>query len=293
MTTAAPPPNCETAPAWERTTVRRVVIEDAPLTPSRAPHRSMFAGAALAAFVAISSALHAPESFTLIAFAGLVLYVLNLMFRTPGVRPTTNKSVIAPPESWAESERAMQGAMRAPRFDGSTDPEGRRMRVRGRVRARTVIDAPDDSWCVAWERHGEDNDESGAYAVESAGGVFDVETDGGVTVRVDAREVALRDWRKPINDEWRVGDRFEVVAHDGAWVDIEGAMRVERSTREGYRGGMIARMEGTELAPVHLAILDEPTGAETGVRVAAAATTAEDDARDDEARAARGQTSRR
>ncbi|MFO0652634.1 MAG: hypothetical protein U0326_40840 [Polyangiales bacterium] len=108
----------------------------------------------------------------------------------------------------------------------------------------------------------------------------------------------MRDWRKPVKSGWRVGDRFEVVACDGAWVDVEGAVRVERSTREGYRdGGVIERIEGTELAPVHLAILDAPTGAETGVRVTADPTDAKGDAGDDahhaEARVGRELTTRR
>lgn len=289
----APPARCDVVEAWTRTDTQRYTPETIPARVSQAETpkpvlplvMKLFAPIAFAAIVGV------PREILGATFAMSCVWLLYALIG--GGHRTGGSDDTSEPFSWLDARVAMRDAMRVPGFAGERDVTGERVKIRGRVRARTVLDAPDGGWCVAWEQHTPVEGARDERSIERAGGVFDVVTDDGFTVRVDARHVAVCDWRAQPQRPRFHHDVWTVTVPDGALVDVAGELRVASSASGDYRGGLSLTMEGSELTPVYVARVD--ASAPTRVRVDADRASGSDEAsvavaRDDDSvkRAAKG-----
>ncbi len=270
---ADPPPGCAVAEAWTRQDTHFHVATTLGATVRAKESGFKVVGVffALLSVVIVVAALGGPqEVFQGIVCLGGALIAVWLVSATAAGGGTHDTSE---PVSWREARASMEAAMGAPLWSGERDLSGARVRVRGRVRARTVIDGPEGGWCVASERHTPDSETIDTRTIERAGGVFDVVTDEGLTVQVDARHVAVVDGRATPQHAALHRDTWTAVIPDGAYVDVVGAMREELVEGSGYRGEKRMVMSGTEAEPVGVMWRD---GGGTGVRVDARVATTED-----------------
>lgn len=261
-----PPPGCDVAEAWTRTDTQPYAATTlgAKLRATDNWFNFLWVFFAMGVLGLVAAVLGGPkELFDLLVYGAIALGFAWLVARglaDGGQRDTSE------PLSWRATGELVRAAMRAPLWAGEREPAGERVRVRGRVRARTVIDGPEAGWCVAWERHTPDSDSIDQRTVERAGGVFDVVTDEGLTVRVDARHVAVLDGRARPQRAALHLDTWEAVIPDGALVDVAGALRREAPDGGGYRADAPVVMSGTEAEPMAVMWIDASAGA-TAVRV--------------------------
>ena len=267
---ADPPSGCAVAEAWTRqdTQVHVATTLGASVRSTANWFKLIGVFFSLLMMGLVVAVLGGPkEVFQGVFFLGGAMVVVWLVSATAA---GGDKRDTSEPVSWREARASMVAAMQAPLWTGERDPSGARARVRGRVRARTVIDGPEGGWCVASERHVPDSDTIDTRTIERAGGIFDLVTDEGLTVRVDARHVAVVDGRATPQRAALHRHTWTAVIPDGAYVDVVGAMREEVVEGSGYRGEKSVVMSGTEAEPVGVMWRD---GGGTGVRVDTGATT--------------------